>query len=64
MKFMMIVKDNKDSETGKMPSEVLLSAMGKYNEEKVKKSKFGVSILPDVVRRMNRAEELAPVQKR
>lgn len=30
----------------------------------VKKYKFGVSILQDVVRRMNRAEELAPVQKR
>lgn len=33
MKFMMIVKANKDSEAGKMPSEELLSAMGKYNEE-------------------------------
>src|ERR1700757_335065 len=33
MKFMMIVKANKDSEAGKLPSEELLSAMGKYNEE-------------------------------
>ena len=33
MKFMMIVRANKDSEAGKMPSEELLSAMGKYNEE-------------------------------
>ena len=33
MRFMMIVKGNKDSEAGKMPSKELLSAMGKYNEE-------------------------------
>lgn len=33
MKFLMIVKANKDSEAGKMPSEELLTAMGKYNEE-------------------------------
>jgi len=33
MRFMMIVKANKDSEAGKMPSEELLSAMGRYNEE-------------------------------
>lgn len=32
MRFMMIVKASKDSEAGKMPSEELLSAMGKYNE--------------------------------
>jgi hypothetical protein len=36
MKFMMIVKASKDSEAGKMPSEALLSAMGKYNEELMK----------------------------
>ena len=36
MRFMMIVKANKDSEAGKMPSEELLSAMGKYNEELLK----------------------------
>ena len=36
MKFMMIVKANKDSEAGVMPSEELLSAMGKYNEELMK----------------------------
>src|ERR1700745_3020298 len=36
MGFMMIVKANKDSEAGKMPSEELLSAMGKYNEELMK----------------------------
>ena len=36
MKFMMIVKANADSEAGKMPSEELLAAMGKYNEELMK----------------------------
>jgi len=36
MKFMMIVKANKKSEAGVMPSEALLSAMGKYNEELMK----------------------------
>jgi hypothetical protein len=33
MRFMMIVKANKDSEAGIMPSEELISAMTKYNEE-------------------------------
>jgi hypothetical protein len=36
MKFMLIVKATKDSEAGIMPSEDLLSAMGKYNEELMK----------------------------
>ena len=36
MRFMMIVKANKDSEAGKMPSEELHAAMGKYNEELMK----------------------------
>src|SRR5262252_986165 len=36
MRFMMIVKATKDSEAGKMPSEELLSATGKYNEELLK----------------------------
>ena len=35
MRFMMIVKANKDSEAGKLPGEGLLMAMGKYNEELV-----------------------------
>ena len=35
MRFMMIVKANKDSEAGKMPTESLLAAMAKYNEELV-----------------------------
>ena len=33
MRFMMIVKATKDSEAGVMPSEELLAAMGRYNEE-------------------------------
>jgi hypothetical protein len=36
MRFMIIVKASKDSEAGKMPSQELLTAMGKYNEELVK----------------------------
>ena len=36
MRFMMIVKANQDSEAGKMPSEELFAAMGKYNEELMK----------------------------
>ena len=33
MRFMVIVKADKDSEAGVMPTEELLVAMGKYNEE-------------------------------
>jgi hypothetical protein len=36
MRFMVIVKASKASEAGQMPSEQLLTAMGKYNEELVK----------------------------
>lgn len=36
MRFMVIVKASKDSEAGVMPSEELLVAMGKFNEEMVK----------------------------
>jgi hypothetical protein len=36
MRFMVIVKASKDSEAGKMPSEELLGAMAKYNEDMVK----------------------------
>ena len=36
MRFMMIVKASRDSEAGVMPSEELLAAMGKYNEELMK----------------------------
>jgi hypothetical protein len=36
MRVMVIVKATKESEAGVMPSEELLAAMGKYNEELVK----------------------------
>ena len=36
MRFIVMVKASKDSEAGKMPSEELLAAMGKFNEELVK----------------------------
>ena len=36
MKFMVIVKASPESEAGKMPSEKLLTEMGKFNEELVK----------------------------
>lgn len=36
MRFMVLVKANKDSEAGVMPSTEILTAMGKYNEELVK----------------------------
>ncbi len=36
MRFMVIVKADKNSEAGILPDEKLLAAMGKYNEELVK----------------------------
>lgn len=36
MRFMILVKANKDSEAGILPSTELLTAMGKYNEELAK----------------------------
>ena len=36
MRFMVIVKATKSSEAGVLPSEELLTAMGKYNEELTK----------------------------
>src|SRR5688572_30322318 len=36
MRFMVIIKANKDSEAGILPDEKLLTEMGKYNEELVK----------------------------
>jgi hypothetical protein len=36
MRFMIMVKGNKDSETGKQPEESLFAAMAKYHEELVK----------------------------
>ena len=36
MRFMMIIKANKDTEAGVMPEEKTLAAMAKYNEELIK----------------------------
>src|SRR4030081_1783483 len=36
MRFMILIKADKNSEAGKLPDEKLLTAMGKYNEELVK----------------------------
>ncbi len=36
MRFIVMVKATKDSEAGVLPSQELLAAMGKYNEELVK----------------------------
>jgi hypothetical protein len=36
MRFMVLVKADKDSEAGVLPSQEILAAMGKYNEELVK----------------------------
>ena len=36
MRFMMMIKANKDTEAGVMPEEKTLEAMAKYNEELVK----------------------------
>src|SRR5579871_4552890 len=36
MRFMVLVKANKESEAGGLPDQKMLAAMGKYNEELVK----------------------------
>ena len=36
MRFMILVKANKDSEAGVMPSEKMLTEMGQFNDELVK----------------------------
>src|SRR5881628_3414485 len=36
MRFMVLVKANKDSEAGVLPDEKILTEMGKYNEQLVK----------------------------
>jgi hypothetical protein len=46
MRFMVIVKANKDSEAGKMPSKEMLMAMGKFNEEL---AKAGVLLAAEVL---------------
>ncbi len=48
MRVMVIIKANKQSEAGEMPSEKILSDMGAYNEELVKAGimKSGEGLLP------------------
>src|SRR6202163_4946190 len=36
MRFMILIKANKDSEAGALPAEKILTEMGKFNEELVK----------------------------
>jgi len=36
MRFMMLVKADKNSEAGVLPSKELVAAMGKFNEEMAK----------------------------
>lgn len=36
MKFMMLLKADRNTEAGKMPSEEIIVAMGKYNEELIR----------------------------
>ncbi|ASO19567.1 hypothetical protein FHR81_000755 [Actinoalloteichus hoggarensis] len=36
MRFMILIKSDADTEAGAMPSEEMLAAMGRYNEELVK----------------------------
>ena len=47
MKFMVIVKADANSEAGVMPTEQLLTEMGKFNESLVK---AGVLLAGDLVR--------------
>lgn len=47
MRFMIIVKANADSEAGVMPSEQLITEMGKFNEELLK---AGVLLAADGLR--------------
>jgi hypothetical protein len=48
MRFMVIVKANKDSEAGVMPSEEMMTTMGKYNDELVEAGimQAGEGLLP------------------
>mgnify|MGYP001554050286 CR=1 FL=1 len=56
MKFMMLIKANADSEAGVMPSEQLLLAMGKYNEQLMK---AGVLLAADGLQASSKGARLA-----
>jgi hypothetical protein len=55
MRFIVLMKANKDSEAGIMPSQALLEAMGKYNEELVK---AGVMLAADGLHASSRGARL------
>ena len=58
MRVLVIIKANKESEAGVMPSEALLNAMGKFNEELVN---AGVMLaVKDCTRRRKRSESSFP----
>ena len=56
MRFMVMIKANKDSENGVMPSERLLAEMGRFNEELVK---AGVMLAGEGLHPARRARESA-----
>ena len=45
MRFMVIVKANKDSEAGVLPDEKILSEMGKFNDRPVEVSATTAGVL-------------------
>ena len=55
MRVMVMVKATKNSEAGVMPSEKLLAAMGKFNEELVK---AGVMLAGDGLHPSNKAKRV------
>lgn len=55
MKVMVFVKATKDSEAGVMPSQALLQAMGKYNEELIK---AGVLLAADGLKPSSQAKRV------
>jgi hypothetical protein len=60
MRVMVIVKANKDSEAGILPTEEMLAAMGKYNEELVKAGVMlaGEGLLQGQARHLLRGQEI------
>lgn len=52
MRFMMMVRANKNTEAGVTPDQRLIAAMGKYNEEMAK-----AGVLLDLARGCSRAQK-------
>lgn len=61
MRFLVIMKADKDSEAGKMPSTALLEGMGKYNDARqiFEDEDFGPPFTPELreQERQRRAQE-------